>query len=137
MSHKHPANIVRHDNLTTAERVPDRLTNGIGTMKFIYWSAVVIAAWAVLNTCGLFAWHWDPYPFVFLNLGFSAFAYFSAPLILMSQNRQTEHDRTRAECDYEVNRQAKEQIEQNTALTKATAARVEQIVNHLGIQEKP
>jgi uncharacterized membrane protein len=140
--HRHPANIARHDDLTAADRIPDRLTNGIGTMKFIYWSAVVIALWATLNTTGLFVWHWDPYPFVFLNLGFSAFAYFSAPLILMSQNRQTEHDRARAECDYEinerdaeVNRKALAEIQQNTSVTQATAARIEKIVTHLGIEE--
>lgn len=140
--HRHPANIARHDDLTAMERLPDHLTNGIGTMKFIFWATVVIVLWITVNTLGMFAWHWDPYPFVFLNLAFSAFAFYSAPLILMSQNRQTEHDRKRAECDYEinerdaaVNRKALAEIQQNTAVTQATAQRIEKIVNHLGIEE--
>lgn len=105
MRHLHPANIARHDGLSWGEQLPDRLTAAIGTMAFIYWSTVVIAAWITLNCLGLFVWHWDPYPFVFLNLAFSAFAFYSAPLILMAQNRQTEHDRARAEHDYEVNQE--------------------------------
>lgn len=106
MRHRHPANIARHDQQTWQERLPDRLTAALGTMTFIYWSALAITAWVVVNSLGLFLWHWDPYPFVFLNLGFSAFAYFSAPLILMSQNRQTEHDRVSAEEDYTTNQEA-------------------------------
>lgn len=119
--HRHPANVARHDELTWQDRLPDHLTAVIGTMRFIYWSTIVIALWIGLNTAGLFLWHWDPYPFVFLNLGFSAFAYYSAPLILMSQNRQSEHDRLRAEHDYEVNKEA-------LAWNKAIAA-------HLGIAD--
>jgi uncharacterized membrane protein len=104
--HQHPANVARHDGLSWQDRLPDRLTSAIGTMRFIYWSTFVIALWVGLNCFGLFLWHWDPYPFVFLNLGFSAFAFYSAPLILMSQNRQTEHDRIKAEHDYQVNEES-------------------------------
>lgn len=130
MSHRHPANIARHDELSLQERLPDTLTNGIGTMAFIYWSALIILVWVVLNSVGLFVWHWDPYPFVFLNLGFSAFAYFSAPLILMSQNRQTEHDRVKAEHDYEVNEAALAEVRGHRALTK-------RIAEHLGVTDEP
>jgi uncharacterized membrane protein len=101
--HLHPANRARHDGLSWQDRLPDRLTSFIGTMRFVYWSTAVIAAWIAANVIGLAVLQWDPYPFVFLNLGFSAFAFYSAPLILMAQNRQTEHDRVKAEHDYAVN----------------------------------
>jgi uncharacterized membrane protein len=125
--HQHPANVARHDDLSWQDRIPDQLTAVIGTMKFIYWSTVVIGLWIALNSLGMFVWRWDPYPFVFLNLGFSAFAYYSAPLILMSQNRQTEHDRVRAEHDFEVN-------EESLAWGRAIGARlgVEVSVSHEG-----
>src|ERR1700735_4083764 len=100
--HLHPANRNRHDDKSFQERLPDILTNFIGTMKFIYWSTGFIATWIILNVTALVA-HWDAYPFILLNLAFSAFAFYSAPLILMSQNRQTEHDRERAEEDFKVN----------------------------------
>lgn len=90
-------------------------------MAFIYWSTLVIAAWITLNCMGLFVWHWDPYPFVFLNLAFSAFAFYSAPLILMAQNRAAEHDRVKAEHDYAINEKA-------LAWSRAIGA-------HLGIDE--
>lgn len=101
--HRHPANTARHDGLSWQDRLPDRMTAAIGTMRFIYWATLVIALWVALNVVGLAVLEWDPYPFVFLNLGFSAFAFYSCPLILMAQNRQTEHDRVKAEHDYTVN----------------------------------
>ena len=60
------------------------------------------------------AWinHWDPYPFILLNLVLSCLAAMQAPVILMSQNRTTERDRARAEYDYQVNRKAEREIEQ-------------------------
>jgi uncharacterized membrane protein len=101
-AHRHPANIARHDDLTWQARLPDRLTAAVGTMRFIYWSTAVIAVWVALNILALIR-HWDPYPFQMLNLAFSAFAFYSSPLILMAQNRQTQHDRVKAEHDFEVN----------------------------------
>ncbi len=58
--------------------------------------------WIVLNIVG-YSYHWDPYPFVFLNLAFSTQAAYAAPLILLAQNRQDERDRGQTEADREVN----------------------------------
>jgi len=55
---------------------------------------------------------WDPYPFILLNLVLSSLAAFQAPIILMSQNRENERDRQRAEYDYAVNRKAEREIEE-------------------------
>ena len=58
------------------------------------------------------AWqHWDPYPFILLNLLFSVQAAYTAPIIMMAQNRQSERDRVHAEADFKVNREAKQEIE--------------------------
>ena len=60
------------------------------------------------------AWiqHWDVYPFILLNLLFSTQAAYAAPIIMMSQNRQSERDRANAEADYQTNIDAKREIEQ-------------------------
>ena len=55
--------------------------------------------------------HWDPYPFILLNLLFSTQAAYAAPIIMMSQNRQSQRDRIQATADYETNVEAKKEIE--------------------------
>jgi uncharacterized membrane protein len=114
---QHPANIQRFENNTFFERLPDALTDAIGKLSFIAWASVVVVVWILWNT--LTPWPFDPFPFVFLNLAFSAFAFYSAPLILMSQNRQSEHDRARAEEDLKTD--------------KRTLAIQEQIAQHFDI----
>jgi uncharacterized membrane protein len=59
-----------------------------------------------------FMHHWDPFPFILLNLVFSTQAAYAAPIIMMSQNRSAERDRAQAQNDYETNIAAKEEIEQ-------------------------
>jgi uncharacterized membrane protein len=104
-THLHPANKARHDDLTLGQRVADYVTKGFGSWRFIIWQTLIVAAWITLN---LMAWinHWDPYPFILLNLVFSTQAAYAAPLILLAQNRQEEHDRVRAEHDYVVNEES-------------------------------
>jgi uncharacterized membrane protein len=114
---QHPANIARFEKESWVERLPDALTDAIGKLSFIAWATVVVVGWILWNT--LSPWPFDPFPFVFLNLAFSAFAFYSAPLILMSQNRQSEHDRTRAEEDLKTD--------------KRTLAIQERIAAHLAI----
>ena len=58
--------------------------------------------------------HWDPYPFILLNLLFSTQAAYAAPIIMMSQNRQNERDRIQAQQDYQTNIEAKLEIEELT-----------------------
>jgi uncharacterized membrane protein len=78
--------------------------------------------WVLVNTLALFGFiRFDEYPFVFLNLFMSAEAAFATPLILMSQNRSAERDREHAQHDYDVNVEAKAEIEE---LMK-TLARIE------------
>jgi uncharacterized membrane protein len=90
---------------TFGQRLADRVTNSIGSWPFIIVQSVILLVWIVVNTI---AWrqHWDPYPFILLNLFLSFQAAYAAPIIMMSQNRQNAKDREKAEADYVVDRQA-------------------------------
>lgn len=92
------------------EKLADRVASGMGSWVFIIWQSVIVLLWMGLNIMG-FIFHWDPYPFILLNLLFSTQAAYAAPVIMMSQNRQAERDRFHAEADYETNRKAKKEIE--------------------------
>lgn len=83
----------------------DRFVAGFGSIRFLSWQTVLIAAWIAINVIA-YALAWDPYPFILLNLVFSTQAAYAAPLILLSQNRAAEHDRLRAEEDYATNQAA-------------------------------
>lgn len=103
--HRHPANIVRHDERSFADRVADWLAEFLGSWRFVIGQAVFLGGWFLVNTyCRGIAW--DPPPFLMANILMSAEAAFATPVILMSQNRQAEHDRIRAEEDYAHNAEA-------------------------------
>lgn len=104
-AHLHPANKRRREERTTSEELADRVTAVFGSWKFIIVQTMIVVLWIGLN---LFAavHHWDPYPFILLNLVFSTQAAYAAPLILLSQNRQADLDRITAEHDYQVNQTA-------------------------------
>jgi uncharacterized membrane protein len=104
--------VVHAENSTRGDRIADHVAAFIGSWPFIIIQSVIFAIWVVVNTLWLFsAYQFDPYPFILFNLFMSAEAAYSSPLILMSQNRQTERDRLQAQHDYETNVAAKEEIE--------------------------
>ncbi len=96
--------------LTAGQKIADKIAKGMGSWKFIIWQTVVVAVWMTLNVIGIKN-HWDPYPFILLNLLFSTQAAYAAPLIMMSQNRQAARDRIQAQEDYTCNIEAKKEIE--------------------------
>jgi uncharacterized membrane protein len=73
----------------------------LGTGRFLFGQTVLVVFWIALNTVGLIK-HWDPYPFILLNLAFSTQAAYAAPLILLAQNRQDDRDRASIERDRAV-----------------------------------
>lgn len=93
-------------------RAADRLAKYAGSWTFIIGFMIFLIIWMILNTAMIFLGEWDPYPFILLNLVLSCLAALQAPVILMSQNRQTEKDRRKAEYDYKVNRKAERGIEE-------------------------
>ena len=82
-------------------RFSEAIARTLGTGRFLFWQTVMVLAWIVLNSVG-FIQHWDPYPFILLNLAFSTQAAYAAPLILLAQNRQDDRDRASIERDREV-----------------------------------
>jgi uncharacterized membrane protein len=96
--------------LTLGHKVADKIATVVGSWRFVIIQSVVLAAWIVFNVV---AWgeQWDPYPFILLNLMLSFQAAYTAPVIMMSQNRQSEIDRRNQNNDYEINMKAELEIE--------------------------
>ncbi len=79
-------------------RVSERNARFLGTGRYLAIQTILVIVWVLLNI-GAFAWQWDPYPFILLNLAFSTQAAYAAPLILLAQNRQENRDRVSLEED--------------------------------------
>ena len=108
------------DTRTWGEKLADQVAEGMGSWKFIIIQTLLVVAWMTGNIIGV-VYHWDPFPFILLNLLFSTQAAYAAPIIMMSQNRQADRDRAQATADYETNVRAKEEIEE----LQARLARIE------------
>jgi uncharacterized membrane protein len=95
---------------TFGQRVADDVAATMGSWTFIIAQSIILTIWIVIN---VIAWvsHWDPYPFILLNLALSFQAAYAAPFIMISQNRQAERDRHQAEEDYRTNVEAEQRIE--------------------------
>ena len=95
---------------TTGQRVADGVATLVGSWRFIIVQSALLVLWIGANVLG-WVKAWDPYPFILLNLALSFQAAYTAPIIMMSQNRQAEIDRKRASQDYDVNLKAELEIE--------------------------
>jgi uncharacterized membrane protein len=82
-------------------RISETVARFLGTGRFLAGQTVLVVGWIILNTIA-YVHHWDPYPFILLNLAFSLQAAYAAPLILLAQNRQDDRDRASIERDREV-----------------------------------
>jgi uncharacterized membrane protein len=98
------------ESLSFAQKLADMVANSMGSWRFIIIQSILVAAWMILNFMA-FINHWDPYPFILLNLLFSTQAAYAAPIIMMAQNRQNQRDRAQAQADYDTNIKAKKEIE--------------------------
>jgi uncharacterized membrane protein len=103
------------ETLGFGSRLADSVAKGMGSWKFIIFQTILVILWMSLNLVGFF-YHWDVYPFILLNLLFSTQAAYAAPIIMMSQNRQSERDRMQAQADYQTNIEAKQEIEALTIM---------------------
>ena len=97
-------------HLTAGQRIADTVAATMGSWRFIIIQSTILLCWIALN---ITAWmqHWDPYPFILLNLALSFQAAYAAPFIMMSQNRQQDVDRKEAAADYQINIKAELEIE--------------------------
>ncbi|MCB0089736.1 MAG: DUF1003 domain-containing protein [Caldilineaceae bacterium] len=144
-NHEHPpvqdVNTVFAEQLGPGQRAADRVANTMGSWKFIIIQSIILTVWILLN---VLAWikHWDPYPFILMNLTLSMQAAYAAPIIMMSQNRQAAKDRIEAHQDFLINQKAEEEIRvimehleaQDQALVQIHAQLV-QLQSQFGISE--
>jgi len=96
---------------TLGQKLADGLTRIAGSWGFIIAFFVFLIAWIIANVVWIAHRTWDPYPFILLNLVLSCLAAIQAPVILMSQNRQSQRDRLTAKYDYATNRRAEKKIQ--------------------------
>ena len=99
------------EHLTIGQRIADRFAEVMGSWPFIITQSFILTLWVALNITAYIK-HWDPYPFILLNLVLSFQAAYAAPIIMMSQNRQAEKDRLQTKNDYEVDLKAEIEIMQ-------------------------
>ena len=142
--------LLPHGNLSSTfgddwfGRAAERLARLFGTPRYIFVQTLVVIAWITFNGYSIFV-HFDPYPFILLNLAFSTQAAYAAPLILLAQTRQAERDKVLAEADAKhreqlakagierqsvaehQNEQIEKLLEQNTKVTEETNALAERI----------
>ena len=97
------------EKITFGQRLADKIASFGGSRTFIISFLMFLAVWMGVNLI-MKEKAWDEYPFILLNLCLSSIAALQAPLIMMSQNRQAERDRIRAENDYKVNLKAEIEI---------------------------
>ena len=118
------------DARSPGQRIADQVAATVGSWRFILVQSGLLAVWIALNVT---AWvrAWDPYPFILLNLVLSFQAAYTAPILMMSQNRQAEIDRRDAAHDYEVNVKAELEIEALHA--KIDALREQELAELIGI----
>ncbi len=112
-NHDHPAvidvNKITDDQLTLGQRIADKVAATVGSWPFIITQSCFLAVWLLLNSIR-FVYHWDPPPFILLNLMLSFQAAYAAPFVMMSQNRQAEKDRLTAQNDYVTDCKGEEEI---------------------------
>lgn len=131
-THLHPVNQIHIDEATFGERLADRVASVMGSWRFLIIQSIIIAAWVVLNVVGFIS-HWDPYPFILLNLCFSLQAAYTGPILLVAGNRQAQLDRLRLEHTAEVEDASErvtieilKEIERNTEATLKILERIKQ-----------
>jgi uncharacterized membrane protein len=109
---------------TLAERAADFVNRGLGSWKFLIAQTTVIVIWVILNTVALMR-HWDPYPFLLMNICLSLQAAYAAPLIQLSQNRSQDRDAILQEF---LREETEKEFEQNEKILKLLAELRSEIV---------
>lgn len=109
-----PEKIIREFGFTPekpsfGQKAADFVTSAIGSWKFIVIQSCILSVWVVLNITA-FIHHWDPYPFILMNLILSLQAAYTAPVIMMSNNRQSAKDRAIVSTDLIINNINQEQV---------------------------
>jgi uncharacterized membrane protein len=135
--HRHVVNVVHHDEATIGERIADAASAGIGSWRFLIIQTFLVTIWVVLNFIG-FIKHWDPFPFILLNLLFSVQAAYTGPVLLLAGNRQAQKDRLTLEhAAHEADKADRQNvailkaIQKNTEITERNTEVTLQILRHV------
>lgn len=138
--HRHPVNVVHHEEAKFGERLADAIAAGIGSWRFLIIQTIAVLMWVTLNVVGLVN-HWDPFPFILLNLLFSVQAAYTGPVLLLAGNRQAQKDRLTLEHAAEEADKADRQnveilraIQRDTELTEKNTELTLRILEHLQAQ---
>ena len=105
-------NVEEEERMTLGQRVADKVATFGGSWPFIFIFGGIMLFWVLLNSTALLARHFDPFPYILLNLFLSMLAAIQAPVIMMSQNRQAAKDRLKGDLDYEINLKAELEVAQ-------------------------
>ncbi len=135
--HEHPpvgnVNEIFREQLTSGQVASDWVARIVGSWSFVLIQSFILAIWVALNVTAVLR-HWDPYPFILLNLILSLQAAYTAPIIMMSQNRQAAKDRVEAHNDYLINQKAEEEIHavlENLSAQNQALATIQQTIVEL------
>lgn len=127
---RHPVNWMTYEGASVGERLADKIAAGIGSWRFLIIQTIAVCSWVGLNIVGLIN-HWDPYPFILLNLLFSVQAAYTGPVLLLAGNRQAKKDRLTLEhAAGEADKADKQNVEILTRIAENTELTV-QILRHL------
>ncbi|MEZ5148399.1 MAG: DUF1003 domain-containing protein [Bacteroidales bacterium] len=105
-------NVQMKEMLSIGDKLADKVADFGGSWKFIIFFMIVLVLWIIINSFVLISKPFDPYPYILMNLILSCIAALQAPVIMMSQNRQEEKDRLRAQNDFQINLKAEIEIRQ-------------------------
>src|SRR5260221_6998926 len=109
--HKHPVNVLHHDEATFGEMLADKIASSIGSWTFLIVQTGAVLTWLLLNIYG-FVHKWDPFPLILLNLLFSVQAAYTGPVLLLAGNRQAQKDRLTLEhAAYEADKPDEQTVE--------------------------
>jgi uncharacterized membrane protein len=115
---------------TFGERVADLVAQFVGSWPFILGQSLILAIWVCLNVLG-WAYEWDPYPFILLNLMLSFQAAYASPIIMMSQNRQAKLNERRNRLDLQINLLAEQENTQTLKLLRLLCERLNIKLNEM------
>jgi len=127
--HKHPVNVLHHEEATFGEMLADKISAGIGSWTFLIIQTVAVTIWVAGNAYLYF--HFDPKPFILLNLLFSVQAAYTGPVLLLAGNRQAQKDRLTLEhASMEADKADQQNVEILQAIEKNTEVTI-QILRHV------
>ncbi len=127
---RHPVNLRHYEKLTFSQRAAEQLAARIGSWPFLIIQSFFLALWIVLNVIAVVR-HWDPYPFILLNLALSFQAAYTGPVLLIASNRQSAKDRDLAEHTFDVELELQTLLKSNTDLTELVHQLTQEIHSHV------